>query len=255
MNMKKAIMIIAAGLALAGPSALISAPDLKGTRSTLEQWVEIKTLISEEESDWKVEKETLNESIDLLTREIDGLKLSIEAKEADATAAQEKRQDLTAKEEELKSAASVVKQVISSLEEQILDLVGYFPETLRDKVSIITVRMPKDEEAAKKLSLSQRVQSIVGILTEVEKFNDQITVTKTMQVINGENVEVSTLYVGLARAYYVDGTKSEAGYLIPAKGEWKKEIKNELAEAISTAVAVTEGEEIAQFVNLPMSVN
>lgn len=253
--MKKAIMIIAAGFALAGPTALISAPDLKGTRSTLQEWVEVKTLISEETGNWKVERETLNESIDLLEQEIEGLKDSIKAKEDDATAAQEKRQDLTAQEEDLKAAASVVKQVISGLEEQLLDMVTYFPENLQNKVSIITVRIPKDETAAKKLSLSQRVQNLVGILTEVEKFNDQITITKTMQEINGENVEVSTVYIGLARAYYVDGTKSEAGILVPAKGGWKKEIKNELAESISTAVAVLEGEKVAQFIDLPMSIN
>ncbi|MCH6255741.1 DUF3450 domain-containing protein [Puniceicoccaceae bacterium K14] len=253
--MKKAITIIAAGLALAGPSALISAPDLKGTRSTLEQWVEIKTLISEESSDWKVEKATLDESIELLESEIEGLKEAIEAKEEDATAAQEKRQELTAKEEELKAASSVIKQVISDLEEQILDLVSYFPPSLQEKIEIITVRIPKDEEAARKVFLSQRVQNLVGILTEAEKFNDQITVATSMQSIGGNNVQVRTIYLGLSRAYYVDGTKSEAGYLVPAKGEWKKEQDNSLAEAIATAIAVIDGEDVAQFINLPMAVN
>ncbi len=64
----KVLPLIAAGIALASSNALISAPELGQTRATLKEWVELKKLVSEEKSRWTVEKQTLNESIDLLTQ-------------------------------------------------------------------------------------------------------------------------------------------------------------------------------------------
>jgi hypothetical protein len=69
----KVLPLIAAGIAIAASSSLFSAPALAETRSTLKDWVELKKLVSEESSKWRVEKETLNESIDLLTKEIEKL--------------------------------------------------------------------------------------------------------------------------------------------------------------------------------------
>jgi hypothetical protein len=76
-----------------------------------------------------------------------------------------------------------------------------------------------------------------------------------MQRIGDADVAVKTLYIGLAVAYYVDGTRTEAGILRPAKGGWTKEARNDLALDIATAIAVYEREETAQFVNLPINVN
>ena len=53
----------------------------------------------------------------------------------------------------------------------------------------------------------------------------------------------------------MDGTRTEAGILRPAKGGWQEEARNDLANEIATAIAVYEREETAQFVNLPVSVN
>ncbi len=254
MTTKKALTIIAAGIAIASPAALISAPDLAKTRSTLQEWVNVRTIISEEESKWKVEEQTLNESIGLLESEIEGLKARVTAKQEEATIAQEKRQELTKKETELKQASAVVKLDISGLEDQVLKMISFFPQTLKDKLSIITVRIPKDEKEAAKLSLSHRVQNIVGILTEIEKFNNMITLEKGMMKIGDSNVQVRTIYVGLARGYYVDGSKQEAGILTPGPNGWVKEERPDLKEAIFKAVQIKDGQQpLAEFVNLPLN--
>lgn len=256
MTMKKALTIVAAGIAIASPAALISAPDLAKTRSTLQEWVEVRKLISEEESKWKVEEQTLNESIDLLESEIEGLKQKVTDKEEQATAAQEKRQELSQKEEDLKAAAGVIKIDISSLEDRVLKMVNFFPPTLKDRVSVITIRIPKDEKEAAKLSLSHRVQNIVGILTEIEKFNNMITLDKGMRQIGESQVQVRTMYVGLSRGYYVDNSKQEAGILKPGPEGWVEEKRPDLIEPIFKAVQILDGKQpLAEFVNLPINLN
>jgi len=251
----KVLSLIAAWIALASAGAQNSAPQLGQTRATLKQWVELKKLISEEESRWTVEKQTLNESIDLLTKEIEKLDEQITSMQEDADAAQLERQSLNNEDDQLRAASAVVKEIASELEAQVLGLVDYFPESLKDKLSLLTERIPKNAKAADALGLSTRLQYVIGILSEIEKFNRQISVEETMQRIGDSDVAVKTIYIGLAVGYYVDGTRTQAGILRPAKGGWEKERRDELAEQIATAIGVYEREETAQFVNLPINVN
>ena len=71
----------------------------------------------------------------------------------------------------------------------------------------------------------------------------------------GDSEVLKTAYIGLAVAYYVDGTRTEAGVLRPAKGGWEKEARNDMAEQIAQAIGIYEREETAEFVNLPISLN
>ncbi len=247
-------MSIAAGIALAGATALSAAPDLDQTRSNFKEWVELKKLISEEKNDWAVEKETLQESIDLLEAEIDKLKLAIEKQEEDASAADTERVELTASEDALKAASAIVKDSIGDLEAQTLELVKYLPEALRQKLNVITQQIPRNKREMDASTLSKRIVNVVAIITEIEKFNSQITVFNEIQEIGGESVRVDTLYIGLSVAYYVDGTESEAGYMIPAKDEWTKVQDNSLAKPIADAVAMQKREMPVEFVNLPLQV-
>ncbi|EDY84892.1 hypothetical protein VDG1235_4526 [Verrucomicrobiia bacterium DG1235] len=247
-------MLIAAGIALAGPAALSAAPQLAETRSTLKEWVELKKLVSEEKNKWAVEKQTLQESIDLLEDEIDKIQDAIEAYEADATDADKVREDLTRDENELKAASAIVKSSIVDLEVEALELVKYLPSSLQDKLSVVTQRVPKTKREIDASTLSVRVMNIIGILSEIEKFNSQLTVVNEIRDIKGERVRVDTLYVGLAVAYYVDGTKSEAGYMIPAKDGWKRFEDNTLANDIADAVAMQKREATVRFVDLPINI-
>ncbi|EDY80391.1 hypothetical protein VDG1235_27, partial [Verrucomicrobiia bacterium DG1235] len=162
-------MLIAAGIALAGPAALSAAPQLAETRSTLKEWVELKKLVSEEKNKWAVEKQTLQESIDLLEDEIDKIQDAIEAYEADATDADKVREDLTRDENELKAASAIVKSSIVDLEVEALELVKYLPSSLHDKLSVVTQRVPKTKREIDASTLSVRVMNIIGILSEIEK--------------------------------------------------------------------------------------
>lgn len=254
MTKNKVVMLIAAGIALAGPAALSAAPKLEETRNALKEWVEIKKIISEEESKWKVEEETLNESIELLEAEIDKLTSAILKQEEEQTEAEKVRGELTLEEEELKRASAIVKTSIGDIEASTLDLVSYLPKSLQDKLTVLTQRVPKNKREIDASTLSVRVMNVIGILTEIEKFNSQITVDNEIQDINGEKVRVDTLYIGLAVAYYVDGTGTEAGYMIPAKDGWKKFQDNNLAKSVADAVAMQKRELTVNFVNLPIEI-
>lgn len=254
MTKNNVVKLIAAGIALAGTVALNAAPQLAETRSTLKEWVELKKIVSEEKNDWRVEKQILEESITLRKDEIKKLKEAIETYEAEATNADKVRDELDREENELKQASAIIKEQLVDLEASVLDLVEYLPKELKDRTSVVTSRIPRTKREMDANSLSNRIGFILSTLGEIEKFNSQISVVNEIREIGGERVRVDTLYVGLAVAYYVDGTKSEAGYMLPAKGEWKRFEDKSLAESVAQAVAMQRKEATVDFVNLPLTV-
>jgi len=245
---------IAVGAFLIGTASLSAETKLEETRSTLKQWVETKKIISEEESDWKVEKQILDESIQLLEDEIQNIQDAIASFDEEASAADRAREDLTAQDNELKAASAIVRDSIGDLEAAVLDIVDYLPPDLKGKLDIVVQRIPTNNREIAASTLANRVVNIVGILGEIEKFNSQLTVANETREIGGSTVRVDTLYVGLSIAYYVDGTGTEAGYLVPAKGEWKRVEDPSLAEAIADAVAMNKKEMTVDFVKLPFTV-
>ena len=77
-----------------------------------------------------------------------------------------------------------------------------------------------------------------------------------MMNIGESNVRVNTMYVGLARGYYVDESKQEAGILTPSADGWVKEQRPELKEPIFKAIQILNGQQpLAEFVNLPINLN
>jgi FtsZ-binding cell division protein ZapB len=254
MTKNKVVMLIAASISLAGPAALSAAPELALTRSTLKEWVGLKKLVSEEKNNWAVEKQSLNESIDLLKDEIQKIEESIVEYESEASDADKVREELTMEENELKAASAIVKNTIVDLEAEMLEIIKYLPTTLQEKVAIPTGRIPTTKREIDAARLTDRILNVIAILTEIEKFNSQLTVVNEIRDINGERVRVDTLYVGLGVAYYVDGTRSEAGYMVPAKDEWKRFEDNSLAEDIALAVAMQKREATPGFVSLPITI-
>ena len=173
---------------------------LQDTRDVLDQWVETKQIISEERADWRLEQSILKDSQSLLDNELARLTQALADLEASATAADEDRTQLAAEKEILKAASSVVEANIGGLETKMKALVSSLPQPLVDKIKPLMRRLPDDPNNTK-LSLGERVQNIVGILSQADKFNTTITLSnESREISDGKVIQVTTLYWGLAMA-------------------------------------------------------
>jgi hypothetical protein len=132
-----------------------------------------------------------------------------------------------------------------------------FPEVLNDRIEQLVKRMPSAERARRtRIALGERVQNIVGILQEVEKFNKQITVVTELKALeSGEMAQVKTVYIGLGQAFFVDENAQYAGIVKPTAEGWQEEIRNDLASPIRDVVMIYENEKLAEFVPLPVEIN
>lgn len=254
--MRSKIIAVAAiavtGLAL--PSVHSAEPDLAKTRSALEKWVEFRKLISEEEHTWRAEKESIISSVDLIKSEIERLDSEMAQLDEGVTQADRERAQLNDENTELKQASLSVSGVIVALEARIVEIHDMFPPDLKNKVQPLFLRIPK-RGATTRAGTGERLQNVVGILSEVEKFHRAITLTKEMQKLpGGETAQVKTIYLGLGVGYFVNEAGTYGGILTPAKGEWTATIRADIAPAIRRAIGVYENDVLAEFVGLPVEI-
>lgn len=230
-------------------------PNLESTRDVLDQWVQTKQITSKEKSDWRLEKSILADTQKLLRSELKRLETSLEDLKNSATAADEDRSKLTAQKEAFAEASAVVEGSIQGLEIQMKRIVKTLPTPLVEKIKPLIRRLPKDSVNTK-LSLGERLQNIVGILSQADKFNTTITQTsESRELDSGKVVEVRTLYWGLAMAYYVDASGAYAGIGHPREDGWEWPQIEGAGPQIKQLLAVYEGSEGIQFVEIPARIN
>jgi len=246
--------LLAAGLAWArSEEASDAGADIKSSRETLAKWVETQQIIAREKKDWQQGKEILGSRIALVKDEIAAIEKKLVELRTAGSESVTKKSAIVAEESALKEAGSAVAARAAGLERDLRALEPGLPEPIRDKLRPLFGRMPADPDQTR-VSLAERLQNVVGILNEVNKFNGEITmVTEVRTLSDGKPSEVRTIYVGLAQAYYVS-PRGEAGVGRPSAGGWHWEPSRDLGPAVTQAVEILQAKAKPAFVPLPVKV-
>lgn len=253
---REPILLVAAvlsflGLALSGSAAQ---DGVDGARSILEKWVETERLISKEDRDWQLGKESLTDRIGLIEREIQSFRERIASNDSSITTTDSKKQELVEENAGLKSAAAALGEVVGELELRTLALLKSVPAPLRAQVKPLSQRIPEPGKESKS-TLSERFQNVVGVLNQVNKYHREINVaTEVRDLGNGQEAEVTALYLGISCGYYVTNDERAAGIGVPGAEGFVWTPKNEEAANIAKAIRVLRNEEPATFIPLPMSI-
>jgi septal ring factor EnvC (AmiA/AmiB activator) len=234
-----------------------SESDVNKTQSTkvaMEKWIETQRVISQEKRDLALSKETLNDRIAVVQREIESLQSKITDAESSIAEADKKRAEMVEENEKLKMASNSLVSVLNNLEGKLRHLIERLPDPIRDRIKPLSQRLPNDSEQAKQ-SVAERFQNIVGILNEVDKFNREISMTSEVRTLDdGTSVEVAAFYMGIGQAYYVSASGNVAGIGTFSETGWVWKSNNEAAESIAAAIAMLKNEKPASFVHLPITI-
>ena len=240
---------------------LIEAPGLAQeskfdeTRAHIEKWVETRQLIAKRDADWRVERESISQSIGLLQREIDLLKEEIIKSEKVDSAADAEKKRISITLEELKKANQVVEAVLWGMERQTLSLIASFPEPLRDRTSNVRLRIPQEKDELRGRSAAERMQNIVAVLNEADRFNSAITLSiEVRKDPDGKDRQVQVLYLGLGQAYFADQRGTFAGNGVPDSEGWKWTNNPSLGQAIRKVINIYENATGAEFVPVPVTI-
>ncbi len=235
-----------------GNAENISAPPtLEETRLTMDKWLETQQIISRERKDWQQGKEILLSRLELVKKEIATLDEKNKQAESSVTEANKKRSELLAENDQLTAAGAQLTGAVASMEREIRQMFKQLPEPVQAKLQPLYQRIPENPSKTR-VAAAERYQNILGILNELNKTNNEITVSyEVHNLADGRPSEVKAIYVGLAQAYYVSA-RGEAGIGRPTADGWKWEPSKVVARDALMALEILEGKQSPAFVPLPV---
>lgn len=249
-----AMLASACGLASWAAGAPDDAEPVDRTREALTKWVDTQRAIAKERRDLALAKEMLHERIELIQREVSSLRKKIAAAEKGIAETEAKREKLSGTNDKLKKTSSTLREALATMETRSSKLLARLPEPIRQKVRPLSQRFPEDTEETD-LSASQRFQNVLGVLNMVNKFHSKLEVqNEVRELADGEAAQVTAVYVGISRGFYVGGNGTVAGVGAPTAEGWSWQSRNEAADRIARAIAILNNEEVAAFVRLPVKV-
>ena len=251
----EALLSASLAFCLTSGSVFAQGSKFEEARTHIEKWVQTRQLIAKRNADWRVERESIGQTIGLLQREIDLLKEAIEKSEQVDSESDAEKKRITLSLEDLKKANKVVDAALWGMERQALALMALFPDPLKDRTSNVRSRIPLEKKDLRGRSAADRMQNVVAMLNEADRFNSAITLAiEVRKDAEGKDRQVQALYLGLGHAYYSDQGGSFAGVGVPGETDWTWEEKPELGSTIRKVIDIYENERSAEFVPVPVNI-
>lgn len=228
-------------------------PSLDRMRITMDKWIETQQIVSKESKDWQQGKEILTSRLELVKKEIDTLQAKIEEAETGVHETDAERAKLLNESDNLKTAADELTSASTVLERSVVKLSRQLPDPIATKLQPLYQRIPQDP-AKTRVSVAERFQNILGILNELNKANNEISLNyEVHNLADGKPAEVQAIYIGLAQAYYVSA-RGEAGIGRPGPDGWQWNPSRDAAANILTALEILQGKHTPAFVPLPVKI-
>jgi hypothetical protein len=228
-------------------------PTLEETRLAMEKWIETQQIISRERRDWQQGREILLGRLELVKLEVAALEQQISEARTGVEEADRKRSELLAEDARLRDDATQLTAAVDGLEGEVRRLFAQVPEPVKARLAPLSERMPTDAAAKARVALAERFQNVLGILNELNKANNEITVNYEVRTLSdGKLAEVRVIYVGLAQAWYVSA-RGEAGIGRATPEGWTWLPADAVAGEVLQALEIIQGKQPPAFVPLPVT--
>ncbi len=218
-------------------------------REKVAKWVETRKLISEETAKWEAEKQMLSDLADLRLREANQMNEVIDLAKERVADIERLTNELTAEEKSRQRWRASFEKRISALEAALIPQVDLLPPPVSDKVFESITRLKDQSDQS---DLQSRFRDVLAILNEAIEFNHQLHFSPEIRNIEGKDIEVDVLYLGLTQAWYVDRTGQKAGMGRATKEGWTWFPDPSIAKQVRQAVDIHTKKEAPAFVRLPL---
>lgn len=229
-------------------------------RVIVNEWVEAMRQIQQEENDWTRDQEVLTNYREGLGKEITDLKEKIAEAKTRKEGADSESLKQSAERDRFLTARDGMAKSVRSLEEKMAAKLPLIPAPLRAEPKVSqsiedlerALSLPEDKRDS---DVSKRLQNLINLTTEIEKFQQTVVLRQEIHnVSGGREVNLEVLYFGLSAAYAVSKDGSLALVGTPdAKDGWKFTERNDLAGTIRDLIDSTNGDRDPSFISLPIS--
>lgn len=227
------------------------ADGLEAVRASLGKYIEVRQQISRTRADWDTDKETLEQMATLFERELKAVDEQVARQGTQSAQVDKERLESTASLQASNAQLERVKEFADGFERKVRELVPRLPVPLQEMLTPLLNKLPADP-ANTRMAAAERFQVMVGILNELDKFNNGLTVASEKRKNGrGEEVAVETVYVGLGAAYFVNDAGDFAGMGGPGPQGWEWTVEPALAPSVREVIRIYRNERPARFVALP----
>ena len=233
------------------------------SRELIRQWVQTERIISEEKTTWQVEKQQMQDLLEIYQQELKLLNEELNVAGSSADLIDENKEKLESGLAQYREAQQILRSSMASLVPRMQKLVGRFPAPLVEELGsdIDLIRSPQALDKPR-----DALKSIIAILNAAGSFNRTLTLAEeTRTLANGKKITVSVLYLGLCRAYYAADVGPLAGTGVPAAtaatadtaataaaGGWLWTEDGGIADQVRRTIAVHKKSAQPQLVELPV---
>lgn len=219
-------------------------------RTALEQWVQTRQLISRTRSDWQSDKEMFEQNVKLYERELGSVAEQMSKVSTNSVQVDKERTEAEALKKSANESLERAREFAAQFEVKLKALAPRLPVPLQDILKPLLSRISTDPNT--RSDVGERLQVIVGILNEVDKFNNAVSVfSEKRKNPQGEEMAVETVYVGLGAAYFVNDAGDFAGMGAPGTNGWEWTTRPELASPVKDVLRIYRNERPARFIALP----
>ena len=230
------------------------------SRVLIRQWVQTERIISEEKTTWQVEKQQMQDLLEIYQQELKLLNEELNVAGSSADLIDENKEKLESGLAQYREAKQILRSSMASLVPRMQKLVGRFPAPLVAELDsdIDLIRSPEALDKPRDV-----LKSIIAILNAAGSFNRTLTLAEETRILaNGKKITVSVLYLGLCRAYYAADVGPLAGTGVPAAtaatadtaaaGGWLWTEDGDIADQVRRTIAVHKKSAQPQLVELPV---
>lgn len=224
---------------------------LESLRSDIDKWIGVEKTLSSEKIAWDTKHSHMQDVLNLLKKEKEILQNNISEGEKKLTHSDEVRSKQLQRRQLQNKISKTLSTNLSNFEQSLINIKKRLPQPLRKKLSQAYQRFPKKGKQ-QQIGNAKRLQNLLGILIEIQKFDRDLTLTHEMhEMSDGKEIESKTLYLGLASAYYLRA--EDAGYGIPGSTGWRWISQPELLPSIKELFAIHERKTQQKgYLNLPV---
>ena len=226
------------------------------TRALLRKWSETEKMIAAERAEWEQGRALLEGRISLVQQSIEDMKKKISDADAKLAEAKQKADEVDKEKAQITEASKALLAAAPALEKGVQDLVTKVPSNVREKIKPLADRLPKTEEEAMGKQAAERVQTVLGILNELNKANLEIaSLPEIHDIGGGKKAEVKTIYIGLGQGYFVNAAGDIAGVGTPGKDGWVWRTDPSIAKDMIEVLDVMKKTVSAKLVELPATLD
>lgn len=248
------IVVAIGGICVLSNAAGAGDSPLATSRELISQWTQTRQLISSTRSGWESDRETLQQTSALYERELKAVSEQISKVSTNSTVADRERVQAEAGLKEQTDAIEAAKKLAIEMEGHVRKTLPLLPSPLATILKPVLDRLPADSNNTK-AGVTERIQTLVSFLNELDKFNNAVSVfPEKQQNPRGETVSVDTLYLGLGSAWFVDASGEFAGTGRPTSKGWEWKVEPGISQQVRDAIAIYRSQKPAAFVALPVIV-